>query len=470
MALDLLLTSERTTIERAIGNTPLVELPTFSPRPGVRLWAKLEGANPSGSVKDRIALAMLDAAEAAGDLQPGTGAHHRRANQRQHRHRAGHARPSPRLPLPGGAARERQRRAAPAAGACTAPRSLFTPAERASNGAIRRAQAARRRASRALLHALPVRQRGESAAPTTRRPRPRCCATCPTITHFVAGLGTGGTLTGAGRRLKETRPSVQVIAAEPHPGEGVQGLRSLDEGFIPPVLDASVLDRKILVTSDDSLVHDPSAGRPGRHLCRHLLGRGAARGAPRRQPAGAGRDRLPLRRRRLEVPQPGRLGSAARRGPGRPSATRPGGSCRAADLAAGAAGRSSCDEARRRRARARHAASWPGRVARSSACSRCGTRPTRSTRSVASFATAPPAWPVPGAPPSTTTWTRATSCASTTRSTHSTWTWWATTTRTRIPKPGPRRPTSAWRRTCRRSTCWSAWKTRASRACAPGAS
>jgi cysteine synthase B len=76
----------------------------------------------------------------------------------------------------------------------------------------------------------------------------------PEITHFVAGLGTGGTLTGTGRRLKEEKPSVQVIAAEPHPGDGVQGLRSLDEGFIPPVLDPSVLDRKILVTSDDALV------------------------------------------------------------------------------------------------------------------------------------------------------------------------------------------------------------------------
>jgi cysteine synthase B len=76
----------------------------------------------------------------------------------------------------------------------------------------------------------------------------------PEITHFVAGLGTGGTLTGTGRRLKEDRPGVQVVAAEPHPGDGVQGLRSLDEGFIPPVLDANVLDRRILVTSDDSLV------------------------------------------------------------------------------------------------------------------------------------------------------------------------------------------------------------------------
>ena len=76
----------------------------------------------------------------------------------------------------------------------------------------------------------------------------------PSVSHFVAGLGTGGTLTGTGRRLKEDKPNIQVVAAEPHPGDAVQGLRSLDEGFIPPVLDPTVLDRKILVTSDDSLV------------------------------------------------------------------------------------------------------------------------------------------------------------------------------------------------------------------------
>ncbi len=76
----------------------------------------------------------------------------------------------------------------------------------------------------------------------------------PEVTHFVAGLGTGGTLTGTGRRLKEAKPDLQVIAAEPHPGDAVQGLRSLDEGYVPPIFDPTILDRKILVTSDDSLV------------------------------------------------------------------------------------------------------------------------------------------------------------------------------------------------------------------------
>jgi [CysO sulfur-carrier protein]-thiocarboxylate-dependent cysteine synthase len=122
-----------------------------------------------------------------------------------------------------------------------------------SNGAIRRAQQ--------LVEQHPERfympyQYGNEANPGAHyaSTAPEILCDLPEVTHFVAGLGTGGTLTGVGRRLKEEKPGVQVIAAEPHPGDGVQGLRSLDEGFIPPVLDASLLDRKILVTSEDALV------------------------------------------------------------------------------------------------------------------------------------------------------------------------------------------------------------------------
>jgi cysteine synthase B len=129
----------------------------------------------------------------------------------------------------------------------------FTPAEFGSNGAIRRA--------REMVDEHPERffmlyQYGNAANPGAHfdTTAPEILRDLPEITHFVAGLGTGGTLTGTGRRLKRDKPAVQVIAAEPHPGDAVQGLRSLDEGFIPPVLDASVLDRKILVTSDDALV------------------------------------------------------------------------------------------------------------------------------------------------------------------------------------------------------------------------
>ena len=240
------------TIEGAIGNTPLVELPSFSPRASVRIWAKLEGANPSGSVKDRVALAMLDDAEARGVLRRGTErviieptsgntgiALAMLASRRGYRFLA---------VLPENVSVER-RQLLEVYGA----ELEFTPGELGSNGAIRRAQE--------LVQAHPARffmpyQYGNVANPGAHyhSTAPEILRDLPSITHFVAGLGTGGTLTGTGRRLKEDKPSVQVIAAEPHPGDGVQGLRSLDEGFIPPVLDSSVLDRKILVTSDDSLL------------------------------------------------------------------------------------------------------------------------------------------------------------------------------------------------------------------------
>jgi cysteine synthase B len=246
------ISAPRTTIEGAIGNTPLVELPSFSPHPGVRLWAKLEGANPSGSVKDRIALAMLDAAEAAGDLYPGseriiieptsgnTGiALAMLARRRGYRFLA---------VLPENVSVER-RQLLEAYGASLE----FTPAEFGSNGAIRRAQqmVADDEQRFCMLY-----QYGNSANPGAHfeSTAPEILRDLPEVTHFVAGLGTGGTLTGTGRRLKQDKPDVQVIAAEPHPGDAVQGLRSLDEGFIPPVLDAAILDRKILVTSDDALV------------------------------------------------------------------------------------------------------------------------------------------------------------------------------------------------------------------------
>ncbi|MBV9577615.1 MAG: cysteine synthase [Chloroflexi bacterium] len=239
-------------MEGTIGNTPLVELPSFNPRPGVRVWAKLEGANPSGSVKDRIALAMLDAAEAAGELHAGseriileptsgnTGiALAMLARRRGYRFLA---------VLPENVSVER-RQLLEAYGAALE----FTPAELGSNGSIRRAQA--------MVAEHPERfympyQYGNRANPGAHfdSTAPEILRDLPEVTHFVAGLGTGGTLTGTGRRLKQDKPGVQIIAAEPHPGDGVQGLRSLDEGFIPPVLDASVLDRKILVTSDDALV------------------------------------------------------------------------------------------------------------------------------------------------------------------------------------------------------------------------
>jgi cysteine synthase B len=241
----------RTSIEGAIGNTPLVELPSFSPGPGVRLWAKLEGANPSGSVKDRIALAMLDAAEAAGDLYPGSGRviiEPTSGNTGIALAMLARRRGYPFLAvLPENVSVER-RQLLEAYGATLE----FTPADFGSNGAIRRAQ--QMVADDPERFFMPY-QYGNVANPGAHfeSTAPEILRDLPEITHFVAGLGTGGTLTGTGRRLKQDKPGVRVIAAEPHPGDAVQGLRSLDEGFIPPVLDASILDRKILVTSDDAL-------------------------------------------------------------------------------------------------------------------------------------------------------------------------------------------------------------------------
>ncbi|MBV9545739.1 MAG: pyridoxal-phosphate dependent enzyme, partial [Chloroflexi bacterium] len=208
-------------------------------------------SNPSGSVKDRIALAMLDDAEERGELRPGsdrtiieptsgnTGiALAMLARRRGYRFLA---------VLPDNVSVER-RQLLELYGASLE----FTPGELGSNGAIRRAQQ--------LVGLQPDRfympyQYGNQLNPGAHyaTTAPEILRDLPEITHFVAGLGTGGTLTGAGRRLKQEKPDVQVVAAEPHPGDGVQGLRSLDEGFVPPVLAADVLDRKILVTSDDSV-------------------------------------------------------------------------------------------------------------------------------------------------------------------------------------------------------------------------
>src|ERR1700730_2469571 len=197
-----------TTIERALGNTPLIELPSFSPQLGVRIWAKLEGANPSGSVKDRIALAMFEAAEEKGELYPGTErvvleptsgntgiALAMLARRRGYRFLA---------VLPDNVSIER-RQLLELFGAALE----FTPGELGSNGAIRRAQE--------LVAAHPERfympyQYGNAENPGAHyaTTAPEILRDLPSITHFVAGLGTGGTLHGGGRRLKEDKPGVQI--------------------------------------------------------------------------------------------------------------------------------------------------------------------------------------------------------------------------------------------------------------------
>jgi cysteine synthase len=229
-------------IVEAIGNTPLVELRAFSPRAGVRLFAKLEGHNPTGSVKDRIARQMIEAAEREGRLQPGqtileptsgnTGiALAMIARRRGYRLIA---------VMPENVSVER-RTLLQLYGA----EIVDSDPTKGSNGAIEVAESL---AARDASLFMPY-QYGNPANPQAHYETtgPEIVAALPDVDYFVAGLGTGGTLMGVGRYLKEHNPSVQIVAAEPDQGELVQGLRSLADGFIPPILDLSLLDRKLII-------------------------------------------------------------------------------------------------------------------------------------------------------------------------------------------------------------------------------
>jgi [CysO sulfur-carrier protein]-thiocarboxylate-dependent cysteine synthase len=232
----------------AIGNTPLVGLPATSPRPSVRLWAKLEGNNPTGSVKDRIARAMVDDAEKTGRLAPGatllepssgnTGiALALVARLRGYRLV---------VVMPENTSTERRQLLG-----LYGAQVVLSPAEGGSNGAIARAQElAGDHPDWVLLY-----QYGNQANVTAHYETtgPEIWRDLPEVTHFVAGLGTSGTLMGVGRYLKEQNPAVQVVAAEPEYGDLVYGLRNLDEGFVPPIFDPALLDRRIKVGSHDAL-------------------------------------------------------------------------------------------------------------------------------------------------------------------------------------------------------------------------
>lgn len=234
-------------ILQAIGDTPLVGLPSLAPRPGVRLWAKLEGQNPTGSTKDRIALAMIEAAEASGELTPGkeileptsgnTGISLAMVARRK-----GYALT---VVIPDNASEERVRLLE-----LFGAQIVFSPGEKGTNGSIEVARALAQDAR----YFMPF-QYGNPANPRAHYEGTgaEILRDLPEVTHFVAGLGTGGTLTGTGRRLLEHDPGIRIIAAEPELGELVYGLRSLDEGFVPPILDESILHRKFLVSSDDAL-------------------------------------------------------------------------------------------------------------------------------------------------------------------------------------------------------------------------
>ena len=229
-----------------VGNTPLVEL---KPVGEVRIYAKLESENPTGSIKDRIAKAMIEAAEASGELEPG---------RELLEPTSGNTGISLALiaklkgyPLtcvmPENATEERKRLLR-----LFGAEIVFSPAGEGSNGAVRLALELAEREPR---YFMPFQYANEA------NPRAHYEGTGAEIAEaldrvdvFVAGLGTGGTLMGAGERLRESFPDVVVAAAEPLPGDPVMGLRSLEEGYVPPILDVSKLDRKVLVSNEESVL------------------------------------------------------------------------------------------------------------------------------------------------------------------------------------------------------------------------
>jgi cysteine synthase len=233
----------------SIGNTPLVELPRLSPKPGVRIWAKLEGRNPTGSVKDRVAKAMIDDAEEEAAIEPGqtileptsgnTGISLGMICRRK-----GYPL---KVVMPDNVTEERTQLLR-----IYGAEIVFSEGAKGSNGAV---ELALEMAAADASYYMPYQYANEA------NPRAHYEGTAPEILEeldevaaFVGGLGTGGTLMGNGRRLKERDPDTKIVAAEPMQGELVQGLRSLEDGFIPPIIDLELLDRKIMVSNRDAII------------------------------------------------------------------------------------------------------------------------------------------------------------------------------------------------------------------------
>ncbi len=235
-----------------IGNTPIVDVSQLSSNPEVRILAKMEGQNPAGSVKDRIALAMIEEAEADGTLVPGKTIIEPSSGNtgialamisRIKGYRI-------KIVLPGNVSIER-RQLLEVYGA----EIIDSPGEEGSNGAVRMALAlAEEHPDWVFLY-----QYGNESNPRAhyRTTGPEIYQDVPEITHFVAGLGTSGTLLGVGTYLKEQNPDIQILAVEPPSGEQVEGLRSLDDGYIPPVFDKwggyDLLNGKSIVRPRESL-------------------------------------------------------------------------------------------------------------------------------------------------------------------------------------------------------------------------
>jgi cysteine synthase B len=232
----------------ALGDTPLVGLPRLSPAPNVRLWAKLEDRNPTGSTKDRPALAMIEAAEADGRLRPGCTVLEPTSGNTGIALAMAAKLKGYRLVcvMPENTSVER-RQLLGAYGA----EIIDSPAAGGSNQAVAVAKKlAGEHPDWVMLY-----QYGNPANADAhyRGTGPEILRDLPTVTHFVAGLGTTGTLVGVGRYLREHKPDVQIIAAEPRYGELVYGLRNLDEGFVPELYDPDVLTSRFSVGSRDAL-------------------------------------------------------------------------------------------------------------------------------------------------------------------------------------------------------------------------
>ena len=228
-----------------VGNTPLVEL---KPEGDVRLYAKLEGQNPTGSIKDRVAKAMIEAAEAAGELEPGRELLEPTSGNTGISLALVAKLKGYRLTcvMPENATEER-RRLLNLYGA----NIIESPGQEGSNGAVRLALELAQREPR---YFMPF-QYGNEANPRAHYEGTgaEIAEALDRVDVLVAGLGTGGTLMGAGARLRESFPEITVAAAEPLPGDPVMGLRSLEDGYVPPILDVSKLDRKVLVSNAESV-------------------------------------------------------------------------------------------------------------------------------------------------------------------------------------------------------------------------
>jgi [CysO sulfur-carrier protein]-thiocarboxylate-dependent cysteine synthase len=237
-------------IVASIGNTPLVELPRLSPKPGVKIWAKLESRNPTGSVKDRVARALIDDAEEKGALMPGQTILEPTSGNTGISLAMICSRKGYRLKvvMPENVTPERTQLLE-----MYGAQIVYSEGSKGSNGAVEKALAM---AEKDASYYMPY-QYGNVANPNAHYNGTalEILEELDEVSAFVAGLGTGGTLMGNGRRLKETfGDAVKIVAAEPMQGEPVQGLRSLDDGFIPPIIDISLLDRKIFVTNRDAIL------------------------------------------------------------------------------------------------------------------------------------------------------------------------------------------------------------------------